>query len=89
MLSYGASVNIQTRSGGATALHRSAFKGHIDVTQLLVDRGANVSLLDGDGKTALHKVKTPRLSIYLSSKKSYTLNNHWYYRSVPVHFYVL
>ena len=43
--------------GGATALHRAAFMGHLRIVQLLlVDFSANVMLQDGDGKTALHKV---------------------------------
>jgi len=43
--------------GGATALHRAAFMGHLRIVQLLlVDYSANVMLQDSDGKTALHKV---------------------------------
>lgn len=43
--------------GGATALHRAAFMGHLNIVQLLLmDYAANTMLQDSDGKTALHKV---------------------------------
>ena len=56
LLDFGGKVNAQTRSGGVTPLHRAAYSGHQDVTELLIIRGADVTLVDTDGKTALHKV---------------------------------
>ena len=43
-------------TGGATPLHRAAYSGHTDIAQLLINSGADVRLVDSDGKTALHKV---------------------------------
>ena len=43
-------------AGGATPLHRAAYSGHTDIAQLLIRSGADVRLVDSDGKTALHKV---------------------------------
>ena len=47
-----------TCTGGATPLHRAAYSGHTDIAQLLINSGADVRLVDSDGKTALHKVDT-------------------------------
>ena len=45
-------------TGGATALHRAAYVGHMSIVQLLLNHRANVMLQDGDGKTVLHKVSS-------------------------------
>ncbi|XP_071839334.1 cyclin-dependent kinase 4 inhibitor B-like [Apostichopus japonicus] len=55
LLSHGADINITTRSGGASPLHRAAYMGHVRLTKFLLNKGANPSLQDTDGKTALHK----------------------------------
>ena len=55
LLRHGADVNIQTRAGGATPLHRAAYCGHHQVVQLLLDRKAEVLRIDADGQTATHK----------------------------------
>ena len=43
-------------TGGATPLHRAAYSGHTNIAELLIKSGAEVGLVDSDGKTALHKV---------------------------------
>lgn len=55
LLEHGADVNITTRSGGATPLHRAAFMGHLDLTKFLLEKGANPALVDSDGRNVLHK----------------------------------
>lgn len=55
LLSYGASVNVQTRSGKSTPLHRAAYCGHLNIVKKLVDAGADPYLSDNDGNTPLHK----------------------------------
>lgn len=40
-------------SSGETALHKAAAKGSLDCVKLLVQRGANVNLLDKQGRTPL------------------------------------
>lgn len=40
-------------SSGETALHKAAAKGSLDCVKLLVQRGANVNLVDKQGKTPL------------------------------------
>jgi len=58
LLSNGARVNMITRTGHVTALHRAAYCGHCSVIRLLLKYGALTSLRDTDGKTALHKVNS-------------------------------
>lgn len=40
---------------GVTALHEAARHGHVQVTRLLLDYGANVNARTGDGMTPLHE----------------------------------
>lgn len=65
--------------GGATALHRAAFVGHLKIVQLLlVDFGANVMLQDSDGKTALHKVDINCLVSHVQTAFfHFTTNKKW------------
>lgn len=56
LLSGGAEVDGQTKSGGVTPLQRAAMRGRLGVVSLLVECGrANVKAQDADGKTALHR----------------------------------
>lgn len=56
LLGKGADVNMRTRSGGATALHRASYRGQLQVVNLLLEAKADKLLKDNDGQTALHKV---------------------------------
>ncbi|XP_030383954.1 ankyrin repeat domain-containing protein 39 [Scaptodrosophila lebanonensis] len=49
-----ADVNAVTK-GGATALHRAAMMGHLDIVKLLAGNKANLLLLDESGQSALHR----------------------------------
>ena len=53
LLQLGADPNAATASGGATALHRAAYLGHLAVVQLLLRAGADAARQDADGQTAL------------------------------------
>lgn len=55
LLSYGAYIDSQTRSGKATPLYKAAVAGKEDVVKLLIQHGAKIDLQDADGKTPLHK----------------------------------
>jgi ankyrin repeat protein len=48
-------VNIDARlsEDGETALHRAASRGHLKAVALLLDRGATVDAVDGEGVTPL------------------------------------
>ncbi|XP_048258038.1 ankyrin repeat domain-containing protein 50-like [Haliotis rufescens] len=48
-------VDIDSRGGGSwTPVMRATYRGHRDVVELLVSKGADVSLVDGDGNNILH-----------------------------------
>lgn len=53
LLKYGADPNIQPRFTGQTALHQAALKGHEVVVQLLLDRGARLTVRNQQGKTPM------------------------------------
>ncbi|KAG8232647.1 hypothetical protein J437_LFUL012607 [Ladona fulva] len=61
LIKAGADVNLRTRAGKATPLHRAAIRGQVAVIQLLLDlkmgnqRICDVLAKDADGNTALHK----------------------------------
>ena len=55
LLSAGACVNVLTKCGRDTPLHRAAYMGHEDVVRCLLENGADVMLQNEDGQTALHK----------------------------------
>jgi ankyrin repeat protein len=40
--------------GGMTALHMACMHGHLEVVQILLDRGANVHVRDNNGSFPLH-----------------------------------
>src|SRR5262245_17024121 len=49
----GVDVDARLESGGETALHRAASRGHLQAARLLLDRGAKVDAADGEGVTPL------------------------------------
>ena len=54
-----------------SALHRAAYKGHEDITRILLEKGANVKLKDMMGRTALdlaHAGKHEKLEVLLSER---------------------
>jgi ankyrin repeat protein len=55
LLECGVDVNAQ-RKDSWTSLHCAAFKGRVEVAQVLLDRGANAKLETEKGETALHLV---------------------------------
>uniref|UniRef100_A0A5K3ELW5 ANK_REP_REGION domain-containing protein n=1 Tax=Mesocestoides corti TaxID=53468 RepID=A0A5K3ELW5_MESCO len=52
LLSFGANIDLINASG-CSALHISAYAGHLDVFSLLIQNGARYDLRDHTGKTAL------------------------------------
>ncbi len=84
LLKNGADIAITTRSGKATALHRAAFSGHMEVVKLLADfcrknhKNDVINSADIDGQTFLHSVSVTAeykqlnlLSILLGRHNSY------------------
>jgi hypothetical protein len=53
LLRRGASVNTATPGMGLTSLHRAASLGHTETVKVLLDAGADASLLDAAGKNAV------------------------------------
>jgi len=56
LIDAGANINAKTPAGDS-ALHIAAFAGKIEVVRLLAKNGADLSLKDGAGKTALQVVE--------------------------------
>lgn len=54
LLSRGANINIQTQKEGWTPLHIAAGKGHLNLVEMLVSRGADIRLLSFSGSNALN-----------------------------------
>ncbi|CAL6391872.1 unnamed protein product [Bathycoccus prasinos] len=55
---YACKVNARTTSGNSTALMRASATGEAEIVEMLLKAGADASLRDDDGETALHKVYT-------------------------------
>lgn len=53
LLSKNADVNACPERDRRTALHTAAYKGHNDIARLLLRRGANVHVVDKDGKAPI------------------------------------
>jgi ankyrin repeat protein len=53
MLKSGADVNFRFSSLNTTALMTTSFHGHVDILQMLLDAGADVTALDLQKSTAL------------------------------------
>lgn len=47
-------VKVNGQSSNKTALQVAAHQGHVDVVKILVQAGANLSIPDQEGDTALH-----------------------------------
>lgn len=55
---YECEVNARTKSGNSTALMRASATGEAEIVEMLLKAGADASLRDDDGETALHKAYT-------------------------------
>jgi len=53
-LAAGVDVNVKATGGGWTPLHYATVNDRKEITELLIDEGANVNAKDNDGDTALH-----------------------------------
>ena len=79
-------INQKYEPNGYTALHLSVDGGHRQVVQFLVDSGADISVKDAFGKTALHTaVEKTRVCISFKPKHRLEINN--YNRSIVFQFY--
>jgi ankyrin repeat protein len=53
-LKNGVDINSVEKERGQTALHMAAFKGHNELIEFLLQRGALIGITDKEGKTPLH-----------------------------------
>jgi len=43
-----------------TPLHKAAYRGHYNTCQLLLDRGADTTMVNNEGKTPIQEAQTSR-----------------------------
>ena len=65
-LDSGANINARYRNVG-TALHRAVLWNHVDIVQLLLDRGADIKAKGLDGNTALDEARELYGTSYIQS----------------------
>ena len=53
LLDKGANVNAKENKDGQTPLHRAATRGHANIVEILLARGADTNAKDHRGRTAL------------------------------------
>uniref|UniRef100_A0A1B6LPG5 Uncharacterized protein n=1 Tax=Graphocephala atropunctata TaxID=36148 RepID=A0A1B6LPG5_9HEMI len=70
LLAAGASVNVTTKAGLATPLHRAAMEGHMDVISLLLKSGADPLAKDAEGRTAADRARDNHHEAVLELLKS-------------------
>ncbi len=54
LLKEGAKINLLREENGMTPLSEAAFHGKLEIANLLIEKGANVTQANRDGNTALH-----------------------------------
>ena len=75
LLSRGADVDDMIspwslREAGGSALHEAVGNGHVDVVDTLLSAGANVSLRDTKGRTAMEIAKEKGMDVSILEKLS-------------------
>jgi len=63
-----ATLQLNHKSSGKTALQVAAHQGHMEIIVLLVASGANLEIADDEGDTALHYSAFGYNSSYIQSK---------------------
>ena len=53
-INEGAQVNTTNRRTGITPLHCAALKGHVEIAELLLKKGAEIDAKDAEDRTPLH-----------------------------------
>ena len=74
---YKCDVNARTKSGNATALMRASAVGEEEIVDMLLKAGADASLRDDDGETALHKAHK---FIKQERRRRHEEKNRWFRR---------
>lgn len=57
VLSQSPDLNVRTRSGGKTSLHRACLFGRLDMIHALLKAGAESDLVNGEGETLLQEAQ--------------------------------
>jgi len=60
-----AGTDVNAKKDGFTPLHNAALKGHKEVAELLIAKGADVSAKNNRGFTPLHKARTKEIAAML------------------------
>ncbi|CAF2157042.1 unnamed protein product [Rotaria magnacalcarata] len=83
LLDKGANINVQIPGNCSTPLHGAAFNGHVSTVELLISRGADLSIRNQYDATALEEASTKEIKEILKEYR----NNLAVDKCIPVHLY--
>lgn len=68
-------VNVQNKLGD-TALHNASWKGHADIVELLLQRGANKNIRNNEKKLPYDLARNPEAAAFLKDRADVPTNDY-------------